>query len=269
MIAALVPLALVASVQASSFTLSGTREQGGAMLGVAPPGTVRLTLDGEPVALAADRRFLIAFDRDAKPQATLIAESADGTRTVERIAVRPRAWQIERLNSLPRRSQPSEAFLKRRAPELEAIAAARARVTDSEGWRQRFRWPVTGRISGRFGSQRIYAGEPGAYHSGVDVARPSGTAVVAPADGVVVLATPAPYSLEGRLLMIDHGMGLNSAFLHLSRIDVREGDRVRRGQPVGAVGATGRATGPHLHWSVKWNDARLDPMLLAGPMPDG
>jgi murein DD-endopeptidase MepM/ murein hydrolase activator NlpD len=86
---------------------------------------------------------------------------------------------------------------------------------------------------------------------------------------VVVLAADAPFSLEGNLLMIDHGMGLNSSFLHLSRIDVRVGDRVRQGQMVGAIGMTGRATGPHLHWSVKWQDARIDPSLLTGPMPAG
>jgi murein DD-endopeptidase MepM/ murein hydrolase activator NlpD len=101
----------------------------------------------------------------------------------------------------------------------------------------------------------------------VDVARPTGAVVIAPADGVVILAAATPFTLEGRLLMIDHGMGLNSAFLHLSRIDVREGERVTRGQPIGAVGMTGRATGPHLHWGMKWREARIDPLLLAGPMP--
>jgi len=164
-------------------------------------------------------------------------------------------------------SQPSAEFQRRRAPELAQIAAARDVASDAQGWRQRFAWPVKGRISGLFGSQRIYAGEPGAYHSGVDVARPTGTPVAAPADGVVILAAAAPFTLEGNLLMIDHGMGLNSAFLHLSRIDVQVGDHVAQGQVVGAIGATGRATGPHLHWGMKWHDARIDPLLLAGAMP--
>ena len=94
----------------------------------------------------------------------------------------------------------------------------------------------------------------------------AGTPVRAPADGVVTLAADHPFTLEGNLLMIDHGAGLNSAFLHLSRIDVAEGQQVTRGQIIGAVGATGRATGPHMHWGMKWNDARIDPLLLAGPM---
>src|SRR3546814_1558795 len=94
-----------------------------------------------------------------------------------------------------------------------------------------------------------------------------GAPVVAPADGVVILAADRPFTLEGNLLMIDHGHGLNSAFLHLSRIDVIPGQHVVQGQRIGAIGATGRATGPHLHWGMKWNDARIDPLLLAGPMP--
>lgn len=271
-IAAAAPLANEAPTptrlpQVTRIVLEGQAIQGGTMLGTAPAGTTRLTLDGAPVRVARDGRFILAFDRDAGTTASLVAERSDGSRVTQAIAVAPRAWRIERLNSLPRISQPSAEFQRRRAPELAQINAARARDNDVAGWRQSFLWPVTGRISGLFGAQRIYRGEPGSYHSGVDVARPTGTPVMAPADGVVILATPGEFTLEGRLLMIDHGMGLNSAFLHLSAIDVREGDRVRRGQRVGAIGTTGRSTGPHLHWGMKWGEARIDPLLLAGPMP--
>lgn len=258
-----------APAAAPVIALEGTATQGGLMTGTAPPGTAALTLDGTPVPFAPDRRFVIAFDRDAGPQSLLSARLADGRTVARPITVAPRAWRIERLPTLPRASVPTEAFLKLRAPELAAIAAARAQTNDVGGWRQRFVWPVTGRISGLFGAQRIYRGEPGAFHSGVDVARPAGTPVAAPADGVVVLAAAAPFTLEGRLLILDHGMGLNSAFLHLSRIDVRVGDRVRQGQIVGAIGMTGRATGPHLHWSMKWQAARIDPLLVAGAMGGG
>ncbi len=247
------------------FGLSGKSVQGGVMIGRAGSDAA-LSLDGNVVRVSGDGRFLIAFDRDAPPLAELVARFPDGRRWREAIHVQPGAWQIERLPTLPRVSQPSAEFARRRAPELARIAAARGSDNDSGGWCQRFVWPAQGRISGRFGSQRVYAGEPGAYHSGVDVARPTGAPVVAPADGVVILAAETPFTLEGLLLMIDHGMGLNSAFLHLSRIDVKEGQAVRQGQPIGAVGATGRATGPHLHWGMKWHDARIDPALLAGPM---
>lgn len=253
--------------QATRIALEGQAIQGGLMLGNVPTGTTRLTLNATPVRFASDGRFVLAFDRDAPATATLVAERRDGSRVTQAIAVAPRAWRIERLNSLPRISQPSAEFQRRRAPELAQINAARAKDTGAQGWRQQFLWPVTGRLSGLFGAQRVYRGEPGSYHSGVDVARPTGTPLMAPADGVVVLATPGEFTLEGRLLMIDHGMGLNSAFLHMDRIDVREGDTVRRGQQLGTVGATGRATGPHMHWGMKWGDARIDPLLLAGPMP--
>lgn len=238
------------------------------MLGTAPVGTVELLKDGAPVTVAADRRFVIAFDRDAGPASVLTARLSDGRTATHNLSVAPRAWRIERLNRVAKYPVPSADFQRRRPAELARIEAARGRMEAADGWRQRIVWPVTGRISGLFGAQRIYRGEPGSYHSGVDVARPTGTPVVAPADGVVVLAADAPFTLEGNLLIIDHGMGLNSAFLHLSRIDVPVGTRVRQGQVVGAIGATGRASGPHLHWAMKWKDARIDPLLIAGPMPD-
>lgn len=257
---------MVAAAPAPEILLSGTLSQGGVATGSVPKGTAGLTLDGKPAPVAADGRFLIAFDRDAAPDAKLVARLADGRMVERSIKVAPRAWRIERIDAPLRPVKSSEAFLALRRPELARIAAARAKATDAAGWRQTFIWPRIGRISGLFGAQRIYQGQPGAYHGGVDVAGATGDPVVAPADGVVILAADKPFTLEGRLLMIDHGMGLNSAFLHLSRIDVKEGDHVRQGQRIGAIGATGRATGPHLHWGMKWNDARIDPLLVAGAM---
>ncbi|MDB5690380.1 MAG: peptidase [Sphingomonas bacterium] len=250
-----------------AFVLDGAITQGGLVRGTAPAGTIALTLDGQPVALAADGRFLFGFGRDAGPSSRLEARLDTGERVAMPLAVIPRRWDIQSLPTLPRGTTPTPEFVRRRAAETAQIAAARDRNSATDGWRQRFIWPVTGRISGVFGSQRIYAGEPGAPHAGLDIARPIGTPVAAPADGVVVLAAAAPFSLEGNLLMIDHGMGLNSAFLHLSRIDVKVGDRVVQGQAVGAIGMTGRATGPHLHWALRWREARVDPQPLLPPMP--
>ncbi|WP_025587600.1 M23 family metallopeptidase [Sphingomonas sp. UNC305MFCol5.2] len=255
------------AVQADPFALTGKLVQGGLATGTAPRGTTLLSLNGRPVQIAPDRRFLIAFDRDAGPTAMLVARLDAGGELRKRLSIAPRAWDISRLSTLPKYPVPRPEFERVRPAELAQINAARASRSDSQGWRQTFLWPAVGRISTLFGSQRIYAGEPGAYHSGIDIARPTGTIVLAPADGVVILATPRPFTLEGNLVLIDHGMGLNSAFMHLSRIDVKLGERVRRGQPIGAVGRSGRATGPHLHWGLRWNDARLDPLLVAGPMP--
>lgn len=252
----------------TTFIYSGELTQGGWIRGQAPAGTVSARLDDQALALDTAGRFFAAFDRDAGATAMLVARLADG-RTIESpLAISPRAWDIERVDLARMQGKTTEEFWRVREPELARIEAARARDHDVGGWRQDFVWPVKGRISGRFGSQRIYrGGEAGSYHSGLDIATgESGTPYVAPADGVVVLAAENPFTLEGLLLIIDHGGGLNSAFLHSSRLAVREGETVRRGQHIGDIGATGQATGPHLHWSLKWRDTRLDPLLFLGPM---
>lgn len=253
-------------IRSGPIVLTGVAVQGGVMLGQLAPGTLNLTLDGQQVRVAPDGRFIIAFSNDAPGSAMLRATARDGRGADLPLKVEPRAWRVETIAGLPRFAQPSATFARLRPPELAQINAARRGDGGAEGWRQRFIWPVKGRISGLFGSSRVYAnGEKGAPHSGVDVARATGTPVVAPADGVVTLAAAQPFTLEGKILILDHGMGLNSAFLHLSRHDVKLGDRVRQGQVVGAVGMTGRASGPHLHWGMKWLDRRIDPLLLAGP----
>jgi murein DD-endopeptidase MepM/ murein hydrolase activator NlpD len=250
-----------------AFSYSGELTQGGWIRGRAPAGAMSARLGEQPLVLDRDGEFFAAFDRDAGPSATLVATLADG-RTVETaLTVAPRAWDIEHVDVSRTQGKTDEEFLAMRKPELAQIAAARAVQSPVAGWKQRFIWPVKGRISGRFGSQRIYkGGEAGAYHSGVDIAPGAGATIVAPADGVVVLAAEQPFSLEGHLLIVDHGAGLNSAFLHCATLAVKVGDVVRQGQAIATVGMTGRATGPHLHWSLMWRGARLDPLLFAGAM---
>ncbi|WBO22392.1 M23 family metallopeptidase [Sphingomonas abietis] len=254
----------------AGFAFTGTMRQGGMLIGIAPRGTVSLTLDGADVPMAGDGRFLIAFGRDHGPAATLIAARADGARVTDHLVIAPGTYRIEAL-PIPKYQQPEAEFLKIRAGELAQIKAARetAETVRSDGWRQAFLWPANGRISGAFGAQRVYNGEKGSFHSGEDIAVPTGTPVRAPADGVVILAaTGAPFTLEGHLLMVAHGMGLDSAFLHLSHIDVKVGDVVRQGQVIGESGMTGRATGPHLHWALTWRGERIDPKLVAPAMEE-
>lgn len=241
----------------------GQLTQGGWLRGRVAPGTRAITLDGKPIPFASDGKFLIAFDRDSGPVAQLLAIQANGTRVAMPLTISPRGWQIEHINAARRPGGiTDENYARLRKSELARISAARRIETSAQGWRQDFIRPAPGRFSGRFGSQRVYRGVPGSYHSGLDIAGGANTPYVAPADGVVILAASAPFSLEGNLLMIDHGMGLNSAFLHSAQLLVKEGDTVKRGQQIGRIGATGRATGPHLHWSIKWNERRLDPLLM-------
>lgn len=252
--------------QAVKFGFTGDAIQGGVMLGDAPAGTKSLSFEGQVVPIDKDGKFMIAFNRDSGQAARLVATLENGQTVRKFINIAPRKWKIEHVALNRKGRTASAAFKRRRGGELAQINAARRAVNESDGWRQTFIWPVKGRISGMFGSQRIYNGSPGSYHSGIDIAASSGTHFVAPADGVVTLAANSPFSLEGNLLMIDHGMGLNSAFLHSSKILVKTGQVVKRGEPIGRIGSTGSATGPHLHWSMKWNKARIDPILLTGPM---
>jgi hypothetical protein len=247
--------------------VAGKLTQGGWARGQVASG-LSLKFDGAPMPVDRSGGFFIAFDRDAAPSAVLSGTGPKGLATTLPLTIAPRQWQIEHLD-LPMRpsAMPDAEFLRRRVGELAQINAARAQASESHGWQQQMVWPLTGRVSGRFGSQRIYRGMAASYHSGLDIARPAGVPYVAPADGVVVLAASNPFTLEGHLLVIDHGMGLNSAFLHGSELEVRVGDVVRQGQFLGRVGMTGRATGPHLHWSIKWRAAKLDPLLFVGAMP--
>jgi len=231
-----------------------------------------LSLDGQEIWFDKQGHFFIAFDRDARRSATLAVRNSRGNIGDIALAIAPRHWAIETIAApFHPSAMPDADFARIRAGELARINAARRIDTKAEGWRQSFLWPTKGRISGLFGAQRVYRGADGqpvtgAYHPGIDIAVPAGTPFAAPADGVVTLAASHPFTLEGNLLMLDHGMGLNSAFLHCAKLLVQEGERVAQGQLLGLVGMTGRATGPHLHWALKWCEARLDPLLFAGKM---
>ncbi|MBC7905732.1 MAG: M23 family metallopeptidase [Rhodospirillaceae bacterium] len=238
---------------AHALDLHGKLEQGGIVRGQAQPGA-SITLDGRAVPVDAEGRFLLGFGREAEPHATL---DIDGERRVLDIA--PRPWKVQRIDGLPpAKVTPDPAELARIKAETELVAARRAVITPKALFLDGLLTPADGPISGVFGSQRILNGEPRAAHSGTDIAAPTGTPIRAVADGMVTLAHTDLF-FTGKTAMIDHGLGLQTVYAHMSRLDVVEGQTVRRGQVIGAVGASGRATGPHLHWGASWLDVRLDP----------
>ncbi|MDX1434020.1 MAG: M23 family metallopeptidase [Gammaproteobacteria bacterium] len=250
---------------ADSLVLDGPLVQGGLVVGRTLPGA-RVELDGRAVRVSAQGVFLVGFDRDALPQALLEVELPDGTRERRELAVRARSYDIQRIDGLPpRQVTPSAEDLERIRREIALVKAARARDDARTDFLGGFQWPASGRITGVYGSQRILNGEPRRPHYGVDVAAPVGTEVVAPAAGVVTL-THDDMFFSGGTLIVDHGHGLSSSFLHLSEILVEEGDRVEQGQPIARIGASGRVTGAHLDWRMNLGDARVDPQLLVGPM---
>ncbi len=246
--------------------LRGAWTQGGVIFGKAPPGSTA-SFNGRALRVSPEGWFVIGLDRDESPKALLVV-AYPGVATFRReFDVTARQYDIQRLDGLPDPmvTPPPEAQV-RIAQDLEQVRAARARDTERLDFAGTFIWPIVGRVSGVFGSQRILNGQPRQPHYGVDVAVPIGTPVRAPAAGVVSLAVADMY-YTGGTLMIDHGHGLTSTLMHLNTLRVKPGEEVKQGQVVAESGMTGRATGPHLDWRVSWFDSRVDAQLLAGPMP--
>jgi murein DD-endopeptidase MepM/ murein hydrolase activator NlpD len=252
---------------ASGLHLEGDLIQGGVVRGRVAPGSA-VSLDGRGLRVSGEGRFVFGFGRDARPRAELVVRHPDGREDRRTLKVAVRTYRVQRIDGLPPREvTPSEDDLARIQAEAELLEAAKARNSGGLGFTQELAWPALGPISGIYGSQRILNGEPRAPHRGVDVAAPAGTPVGAMASGIVSLARPDLY-FTGGTVMIDHGHGLHSIYAHMQEVLVEVGQAVAQGAPLGRVGATGRATGPHLHWGVYWFDEAVDPALLVGPMPD-
>ena len=236
--------------------------QGALVFGKVPAGS-SVHYGGHPLHPTPYGTVVFGIGRDEPGPVRIDVQRVDGARETVSIAVTPRDWPIERVDGVPPDTvNPPPDIAARIEREQAQVSAARQRDDNRADFVQPFIWPVQGRISGRFGNQRIYNGNtPKAPHSGMDIAAQTGTPVLAPAAGVVTFANADLY-LTGGTVLLDHGHGVSSNFLHLSRIDVRVGDRVEQGQTIGAVGATGRATGPHLHWGMNWFDVRIDPLLV-------
>lgn len=249
-----------------SMELNGRLIQGGMVWGQVPPGS-QVELGEFSVSVAEDGVFAAGFDRDAPASVILRVCPPDTACRHTELAVEQRQYNIQRIEGVPQKTvTPPAEVLDRIRQEAALVRKARGRFLPRQDFSQPFRWPLTGPITGVFGSQRVYNGTPGRPHYGIDIARPVGAVVVAPQDGVVTLAHPDMF-YSGGTLILDHGQGISSTFIHLSKIVVKEGDVIKQGQPIAEVGASGRATGPHLDWRMNWHGQRLDPALLVGEMP--
>ena len=254
-------LAALLAMPALAIELEGKFTQGGLIFGKAEPGT-KISLDGRAVRVSPQGDFVFGFGRDAPPLAILKLERA-GTSVEERkLTVSARKYRIQRIDGLPHRMvTPPPEVLARIKRENASIAKVRAQDNAVVHFRGTWLKPAPGPVTGIYGSQRVLNGKPRQPHFGIDFAAPVGAPVVAPAGGTVTLAHKDMYYTGGTVI-IDHGHGLTSAFLHLSALSVERGDSVERGQRIGAVGATGRATGPHLDWRINWFERRIDPAFL-------
>ena len=249
-------------------SLEGNTIQGGLVWGEVLPGSV-VTLDGQTLDVLEDGTFIAGFGRDAAATAELVVV---GERPCRRtLQVKSRQYNISRVEGVPQKTvTPSREHMDRIKRERALVGAAKGQRLQRpdllRGALAGFEWPATGRISGVYGSQRIYNGTPKSPHYGLDVAVPTGTPVHAPTAGVITLAEPDLF-YSGGTVILDHGYGLSSSFLHMSAVHVEVGKEIRTGDLIGEVGATGRASGPHLDWRMSWRSERLDPQLLVPPMP--
>jgi len=257
----------VAAAEEVPLRLEGELAQGHLVVGHTDPAA-RVRFDDRTVRVSPAGVFLIGFGRDAAAGQRLVVELPDGPRIERELTIAERDYAIQRVDGVPPETvDPPDSAMERIREEIRRVRQARLRDDPRTDFDAEFQWPVHGPITGVYGSQRIYNGEPGRPHYGIDIAAPAGTPVRAPAAGRVTLADDALY-FSGGTLILDHGHGLSSTFLHLQRLTRERGDHVERGEIIGEVGASGRATGPHLDWRLNLLDRRLDPATLVGPMPD-
>jgi murein DD-endopeptidase MepM/ murein hydrolase activator NlpD len=246
--------------------LRGGAVEGGLMIARTAPDN-RVTLDDAAIPVAPDGLFIVGFHRDSDLPVTIGITKTDGTSQLTVLTPQQRSYQIQRIDGLQKNMvTPPENVIARIKSDQAAVAAARQTPAAAGDFWRGIDWPVTGRISGVFGSQRILNGQPRQPHYGIDIAVPKGTPVRAPASGLVTLVKDLYFS--GWTIIINHGLGLNSTFLHLDSTAISVGDTVQRGSIIGTVGSTGRSTGPHLDWRLDWQGRRIDASLAAGPMPE-
>ena len=260
-------LVLPGPAAAFAFELTGDIVQGGIVFGQAEPGST-VSLDGRDIMVSESGHFVIGFGRDETGEPQLAVLGPDGTAESRRLAIGEREYQIERIDGLPPKTvTPDPDSLQRIRRDAALVRQARTARDQRTDWVAGFTWPASGRLSGFYGSQRILNGEPRRPHYGVDIAAPTGSPVHAPAGGVVTLAEQDLY-YSGGTVILDHGHGLSSTFLHMSRLHVNPGDVLKQGELIGEIGATGRATGPHLDWRMNWLDKRVDPQVLVEGLPE-
>ncbi|MFC3095545.1 M23 family metallopeptidase [Alteromonas sediminis] len=251
-----------------ALTLDGEYLQGSLIRGTLVPGAT-LFLNDQRVDVSEQGHFVFGFSRDDK-LTHLLKWQLPGEKTwsEKTLNIQKRAYRIQRIDGLDQNKvTPPSEVLARIRNDAQRVRRARSEVSTMRGFTDSFIWPSDGVITGVYGSQRILNGKPSRPHFGIDLAASTGTPVVAPASGVVTLADPDLY-YSGATLIIDHGLGVFSTFLHLDSFAVGVGETVSQGQKIGEVGSSGRSTGPHLDWRINWKSVRLDPALLV-PERDG
>jgi murein DD-endopeptidase MepM/ murein hydrolase activator NlpD len=243
-------------------SFSGKPIQGGFMIGTAPEAK-EIFLDGRPLPLTRGGKFILGFGRDYKNKAILKIKTKIATKEIV-LKIKQRIYDIQSIDGIDEKKvTPPPSAWPQIKKESRMKAAARQKLSSTFGWEEKFIWPMNGQITGVYGSQRVLNGKPKRPHYGIDIAAPAQSLVVAPAAGTITL-TGEDFYFEGGLIFLDHGFGLSSAFLHLGKVLVRQGQKVQQGDVIAHSGNSGRSTGAHLDWRIKWHKQNLDPRLVVG-----
>jgi hypothetical protein len=237
-------------------------KQGGYYVGQVVQGD-KVTFHGARVKVSSDGKFVIGLGWKYKSVANIRVDHKAGGHTMYRLDVIPHEYDVEEISGLPSKYvAPPKAVQERIARDSAEVRKARTIDSDLVNFTEEMIWPVKGRISGRFGNHRILNGEPRSPHTGLDIAPGQGALIVAPLGGKVTLVSDQ--YLTGNTMIIDHGHGISSVYAHMETTAVKQGDVVLKGDPIGTVGMTGRATGPHLHWGMNWYGERLNAGIALG-----
>ena len=243
----------------------GSFQQGGLVLGQLAKGET-VSYKGKLLKLNDNRQFLLGFGRNQPATAEITIHQQSGDKKIV-LNIAPRDYAIQKIEGVPQKTvTPSETDIQRIKQDISIVKKARSLISDQDDFTAGFKQPANGPITGVYGSQRFYNGAPKSPHYGIDYAAPTGTPVIAPAAGLITMVHDDMF-YSGGTLILDHGHGLSSTFLHLSEILVEEGQRVASGSVIATIGASGRATGPHLDWRMNWLDQRIDPQLVLETLP--
>ncbi len=258
---------LLFSLNSSGLEIKSPWIQGGMIVGKTDPSH-QIRFLSHSVRVNNDGYFVIGLGRDTSKNVVLTEVTSSGQAIKHNFTVKQRTYREQRIEGVPKRTvDVPESALTRIRKEVKLTKAARKVDTTRQDFLQEFIWPARGIISGVYGSRRFYNGQPRRPHFGVDIAAPQGSLVLAPVSGKVLLTHDNMY-FSGGTLIVDHGHGITSTFIHLHKILVKEGDDIKQGDPIAEIGATGRATGPHLDWRMNWFEQRLDPQLLMDGLPN-
>jgi murein DD-endopeptidase MepM/ murein hydrolase activator NlpD len=262
----IIATALIFSEELYSVSFDGEFTQGGLVIGQLKAGQ-SVSYDGRKLQITSGNQFLLGFGRNAPAEVSIVVYDADNQSETINLKITPRNYNIQKIEGVPSNTvTPPSSVLQRIKQDAASVKQARKLVSNKQDFLGGFIKPANGPVTGVYGSQRFYNGVPKSPHYGIDYAAPAGTPVIAPADGIITFAHNDLF-YSGGTLILDHGHGLSSTFLHLSEILVKPNQVVRSGTVIAKIGATGRATGPHLDWRMNWLNQRIDPELVLKVLP--